>query len=470
MRSSFIAVVRPLRGAIAAAAFLHAALVPALAQDSALPAPGGEIPLIGSGVTAFTLGNGLEVVVIPDHRAPVVTHMVWYRVGSADEPDGRSGIAHFLEHLMYKGTPTHPGTQFSDIVSGIGGEENAATSDDYTVYHQRVAREHLGLMMELEADRMANLVLNEETMLPERRVVLEEYGMRVENEPGSVLAIAIDATLFLQHPYGVPTIGWRDEIEALTDRDAIAFYDRFYTPNNAVVVVAGDVEAGEVRRLAEATYGAVPRRAEPPPRIRTEAQVLHVPRLVVHRDARVEQASVQTVWLTPSYRTDEPGEAEALSILAEVLGGGTTSRLYEQLVVEQKLAVGAGAGFDGSALDPSKFYVYAAPAEGVPVERVAAAMDAVLDELRREGVTADEVARAQNRVFASVVYASDSQVSLANLFGVSLVTGLTVDEVQHFPERIAEVTPAAVDAALDRYLVPDAGVSGQLLPASDDPT
>jgi zinc protease len=440
----------------------------AVAQEAAAPeVPASEIPVIGANIESFTLDNGLEVVVIPDHRAPIVTHMIWYRVGSADEPEGHTGIAHFLEHLMFKGTTTHPGAEFSRVVSEIGGEENAFTSDDYTGYYQRVAREELGRMMEYEADRMENLVLTPEVIDPERRVVLEERSMRIENDPGAILQTAMDATLFLRHPYGVPVIGWRDEIEALDDEDAIAFYDRFYTPNNAVLVVAGDITTEEVRTLAERTYGQVERRAEPPPRERPQAERLDVPRDVTLRDARVDQPVIQTVWLTPSYNTDEDGEAESLALLSEILGGGTTSRLYEALVVEQKIAVSAGASYQGSALDPDKFGVYAVPNDGVTLDELAAAMAAIIEEVKAEGVTAAEIELARNQLFAQVVYASDNQVSLVHLFGGGLTTGLTVEEIRNWPAALAEVTPEDVQAVAQRYLLPETSVTGRLLPAAE---
>src|SRR5882672_1884408 len=218
----------------------------------------------------FTLGNGLQVVVIPDHRTPVVTQMIWYKVGSADETPGKSGLAHFLEHLMFKGTSKHPVGEFSQTVLKIGGNENAFTSVDYTGYFQRVPREQLASMMEFEADRMTGLILKDENVLPERDVVLEEFNMRVANNPDARLSEQMMAALYLNHPYGRPIIGWRQEIEKLNREDALAFYKRFYTPNNAVVVVAGDVTGDEVKALTEKTYGKVARVAEVSARARPQ--------------------------------------------------------------------------------------------------------------------------------------------------------------------------------------------------------
>src|SRR5262245_33631820 len=301
-------------------------------------------------VAHFTLANGLEVVVIPDHRTPVVTHMLWYRVGAADETPGKTGLAHFLEHLMFKGTKKNPQGLFSQTVSTIGGQENAFTSSDYTGYFQRTAREHLKMLMEFESDRMTGRVLTDYVVKPELQVVLEEQNMRVANNPAARLSEQVDAALYLNHPYGRPIIGWRQEIEKLTREDALAFYKRFYTPNNAILIVAGDVTAEEVKKLAEETYGKVARVTEVAPRVRPQEPVQVAPRTVTLADPRVTQPSVQRYYLVPSYTTSKAGESEALEILAHILGRGSNSRLYDKLVVDKGIAVNAGAGYSGSAL------------------------------------------------------------------------------------------------------------------------
>ena len=281
-----------------------------------------DLPEFGSNFSNFMLNNGLQVVVIPDHRAPVVTHMIWYKVGAADEQPGQSGIAHFLEHLMFKGTKAHPDGAFSKIIASIGGQENAFTSQDYTAYYQRVAKQHLGLMMEMEADRMANLVLRDDQVAPELQVVLEERASRIDNNPSAQLGEALSATLYRNHPYGIPIIGWEHEIKTLNRETALDFYNRFYTPNNAVLVVAGDVTAQEVRDLAEKSYGKVERRAEVGPRIRTHEPPQRTARTVTLRHERVTQPSVQRSYMTPSETTAAPGEAEALDVLGYILGAG----------------------------------------------------------------------------------------------------------------------------------------------------
>src|SRR5438128_1283712 len=237
-------------------------------------------PAAGPQVGHFTLANGLEVVVVPDHRTPVVTHMIWYKVGSADETSGKSGLAHFLEHLMFKGTAKNPAGKFSQTVAALGGQENAFTSSDYTGYFQRTSKEHLKTLMEFEADRMTGLVLTDDAVKPELNVVLEEQNQRIANNPGARLGEQMEAALYLNHPYGKPIIGWRQEIEGLTREDTLAFYRRFYTPNNAVLIVAGDVTADEVKALAQETYGKVERLTEIGPRIRPMEPVQEAPRTV----------------------------------------------------------------------------------------------------------------------------------------------------------------------------------------------
>ena len=286
----------------------------------------------------FTLGNGLEVVVVPDRRAPVVTHMVWYKVGAADETPGKSGLAHFLEHLMFKGTVRNPIGKFSQTVAFVGGQENAFTTQDYTGYFQRVSKEHLKTLMEFESDRMTGLVLTDEAVAPELKVVLEEQNQRVANNPRARLSEQIDAALYLNHPYGKPVIGWRHEIEKLNREEALAFYRRFYTPNNAVLVVAGDVTTDEIKTLAEATYGKVAKVAEIGPRRRPQEPAQVAARHVTLADARVQQPSLHRAYLVPSSTTAKAGESEALEVLSFILGHGTTSRLYRTLVVERELA------------------------------------------------------------------------------------------------------------------------------------
>ena len=429
-------------------------------------APFGRSEAGGPEVAAFSLDNGLDVVVVPDHRAPVATHMIWYRNGSADDPLGQSGIAHFLEHLMFKGTDRHPAGAFSKAVSALGGQENAFTSYDYTAYFQRVARDHLGTMMGFEADRMGGLVLDDAVVAPERDVVLEERRMRVETDPSAQLSEAMAASLFVHHPYGIPIIGWMHEIEELNRGHAIDYYKRFYTPENAILVVAGDVTPDEVRRLADDTYGRVAPQGARPRRLRAREPEPRAMRRISVADAKVEQPTLQRLYLTPSCMTARDGECHALELLAEVLGGGATSYLYRRLVLDEGVAVNAGAWYMGSAMDDTRFAVYAVPAEGVSLEALEAAVDRVL---RRAGEALDpeSIERAKTRLVAETVYSSDSQSSLARIYGSALAIGETVEEVRRWPTDIEGVTRDRLAAVAARYLTPSRSVTGYLEKARD---
>ena len=257
-------------------------------------------------VTHFTLDNGMDVVVIEDHRAPVVVHMVWYRAGSADEPAGASGIAHFLEHLMFKRTETMESGEFSRTVARNGGQDNAFTSYDYTGYFQRVAADRLGLMMQMEADRMVNLRLDDAEIATEREVIIEERNQRVENSPAALFREQKDAVQYLNHRYGVPIIGWRHEMVSLDRDDALAFYERFYAPNNAILVVAGDVTPDEVRALAQEHYGPIPANPALPERLRPTEPPQTAERRITFRDARVAQPYVSRSYLAPERRIPPP--------------------------------------------------------------------------------------------------------------------------------------------------------------------
>jgi zinc protease len=414
-------------------------------------------------VSYFKLDNGLEVVVVPDRRTPVVTHMLWYKVGAADEPPGKSGIAHFLEHLLFKGTLKNPAGRFSQTVAAIGGQENAFTSSDYTGYFQRTSREHLKTLMEFEADRMTGLVLTDAVVLPELNVVLEEQNQRVANSPGARLGEQVEAALYLNHPYGKPVIGWRHEIEKLSRDDALAFYKRFYTPNNAVLIVAGDVGADEVRALAEATYGKVAPTTEIGPRRRPQEPAQVAPRHVTLADPRVEQPSMQRSYLVPSSATAKPGESEALDVLAHILGSGTTSRLYRALVVDRQIAVNAGGWYSGSALDATRLGLYASPKPGTTLPQIEDAVDDVINEIVANGVTPEELERAKNRLIADAVYAQDNQATLARWYGVALTTGSSVERVNNWPDRIRAVTAAAVHDAAKAWLDRRRSVTGYLV-------
>jgi zinc protease len=413
---------------------------------------------------SFTLGNGLNVVVIPDHRTPVVTEMIWYKVGSADETPGKSGLAHFLEHLMFKGTSKHPAGEFSQTVLRIGGNENAFTSTDYTGYFQRVPRDQLATMMEFEADRMTGLILKDENVLPERDVVLEEYNMRVANNPEARLAEQIMAALYLNHPYGRPVIGWHHEIEKLNREDALAFYRRFYAPNNATLVIAGDVDAAEVRPMAERAFGPVPAQpAIPVQRIRPQEPEPVAPRTVTLADPRVEQPSLRRYYLVPSATTAAAGESAALDVLAQLMGGGSNSYLYRALVVDHPLAVSASAGYQGTALDPTQFMISVSPKPGVEFAQVEQVVDSVISEVGQNAVRAEDLERVKTQLIAEAIYAQDNQATLARWYGAALTTGLSIEDIRSWPDRIRAVTAEQVRAAAQKWLDKKRSVTGYLI-------
>jgi zinc protease len=457
--------------------FAHACarVLPALLALAAIPVvaawPQPAAAEAGKGVfhpETFTLANGLQVVVVTNRRAPVVLHMMWYKVGAADEPPGKSGIAHFLEHLMFKGTKELPSGMFSKIVASNGGQENALTSSDYTAYYQSVARDRLETVMKIEADRMTNLDLPEKEVEAERKVILEERRQRTENSPRSILWEQANAALYIHHPYRIPTIGWEHEMKGLTKADAMDFYRRWYGPNNAVLVIAGDVTAADVRPLAEKYYGAIARRDIPERARPLEPPHRHA-RRVTYKDARVDQPSWARLYIAPSYNRGETKHVYALQVLAEILGGGATSRFYQEIVVKQKLGASAGAGYSGTSFDYSNFYIYAAPRTGVELDTVEKAVEAALAELLDKGVTPEEVARAKQVLIDRAAFAHDNLRTGAMSFGTALSTGRTVADVESWPERIAKVTVEDVNAAA-RHVLKDTGSVTAILLGTDKKT
>lgn len=411
----------------------------------------------------FMLKNGMQVVVVPNHRVPVVTHMVWYRVGSADEAMNESGIAHFLEHLMFKGTKKRKNGEFSEIVARNGGRENAFTSTDYTAYHQTIAVDRLEMVMEMEADRMTNLVITPDQVEPERQVVLEERRSRVENEPGSILREHLNATLFMSHPYRNPVIGWKHDIEGLNIDRILAFYKRWYAPNNAILVVAGDMTAEKLKPLAEKYYGVIPRQ---PATIRQRAKEppQQAERRVTLRDKRVRQPSWRRIFLAPGLQWGESKHVYPLELLSDIVGSGASSRFYKSLVIEQKLAVAAGVHYSGDRRGPGQFVVYASPRPGTSMDALETAVLKEIEKLKSGGVSKDELDRAKSRMLSEAVYARDSLSGGARVIGSALATGLSIDDVENWPERISAVSLDAVNEAAKMIFITKQSVTGLLLP------
>jgi zinc protease len=412
---------------------------------------------------SFTLGHGLQVIVLPNHRVPAVTQMVWYKTGAADDPRGKSGIAHFLEHLMFKGTRANPSAAFSALIAQNGGRDNAFTTEDYTVFHETVAKDRLDLAMRLEADRMTGLVLDDAAVLPERDVILEERRMRIDNDPSALLREQLIAGLYLNASYHNPTIGWEHEMRGLGTADALAFYRDWYAPNNAILIVAGDVETAEVRVLAERHFGPLAARSVPP-RLRLEEPPHYAAIRLEMKSPRAAQPSWRRFYLAPSYRAGATQHVYALQILAEILAGSADSRLHKALVLDKKLALSVGAGYSPSALGLAEFGVYATPKPGVAIADIEAAVEAELHRLLEHGVEAEEVAQAARRMQASAIYSQDSLSGPANIVGTALAIGRSLDEVAAWPDKLGAVTPAEVAAAARAVLVERNSATGILLP------
>jgi zinc protease len=407
----------------------------------------------------FELANGMKAVVLPDHRAPVVTHILWYRVGSADEDKGKSGLAHFLEHLMFKATDEIPAGEYSKIVARNGGQTNAATSYDYTNYFFRVAKDRLPQMMKMEADRMTDLQLAEAEVISELKVVQEERRQNVDSNPGSILVEKVFASLFPNHPYSVPIIGHMDEVAALTQEDAVDWYRRWYGPENALLVVAGDITAAELKPLAQDIYGAIPRRGDLKVRSWPEVKPLAKSSSVSHSDPKVRQPDWTRYWLgVPIGDVD----SEALQVGLEILGGGRTSRLYRELV-ENGVAVMTYA-YSQELEAKGLIAVNASPTRGKTVEQAKEAALAVVDRYLKDGPTPDELDRAKKRIAATEIFARDNQMGMANWYGSLMIAGQSVEQIDGWDERIEAVTLEQVNAALRKYMVGVNHIDAVLLP------
>jgi zinc protease len=416
-----------------------------------------------TGVTTFELENGMQVVVVEDHRAPVVQHMVWYRAGSADETSGTSGVAHFLEHLLFKATDTLAEGELSATVAANGGRDNAFTSFDYTAYFQRVAADRLEIMMRMEADRMRNIRLTETNIETERKVIIEERNQRTENNPRALLSEQMRAVQYHNHRYGVPIIGWMHEMETLDMEDVLGFYETYYHPNNAILVVSGDVEPDEVRRLAARYYGVIPENTDLPKRQRSAEPPQTAERRVLLRDTRVAQPYVSRSYLATERNSGDQHMAAALTLLADLLGGGTTSYLTEKLQFETQKAVYTSAFYGGVSLDDATFSVVVVPTVDVSLEEAEDAMDATLAQFLVDGVDEDRLARIKYQLRASEIYGRDNVDGIANRYGRALASGLTIEDVQSWPEVLQAVTADEIMAAARKVLVRNASVTGWLM-------
>lgn len=404
---------------------------------------------------SMMLDNGMQVVVIPNHRAPVVSHMVWYKVGAADEPqgDGVSGAAHFLEHLMFKGSDALQPGQFSKLIRSWGGEDNAFTSWDYTAYFQSVAKNDLPRVMALEADRMINLKIPEKEIESERQVIIEERRMRTDNDPKALFSEQLRAMLFASTNYAVPIIGWHDEMPKLNREHVTNYYKTWYAPNNAILVVSGDVTMADVAPMAKKFYGILPSHAVPE-HIRPNTPDFPAPTILKFETPDIRQPLLIEGWRVPSYNKEHNEEAYALDVLMETLSGGASTELYQSLVVQQKIATDIDMSYEGDARGEGSVWLSAVPAPNVTLDTLKAAIDKKMAELVGKGPSAEAVERAKTRLIDTEIYARDSVMGPAMVIGQGLSYGLTLDEIERRPEKIKAVTLEQVHHALNYYLDP----------------
>ncbi len=444
-------------------------LLAALAAATLLAAPIALAETAAPKPSTFKLKNGMQVVVVPDYRAPVVTHMVWYKVGAVDEDVGKSGLAHLFEHIMFKETDDIGPGEFDTMVQRVGGQLNAFTSWDYTAYYERVAKQHLGKMMELEAERMTDLIINDDPKGPfisERDVVKEERRQRIDNNPGVILQEKVMSEIWKGHPYEITVIGRMEEVAALTPADGAAFYKKYYSPENAILVVAGDVTEAEVKKLAEATYGL-----KKPTGLATAARKwrpvtpLKASQTLTHSDPKVRQP-VWSRYYSGISQWRNQKEAYALDVALDALGGSQTSQLYQSLVEQQKLAVSVNTFGWTSLHDEGPAVINATPAPGVTLDALEAAVMKEVDKALASGLTDAQVKRSRNKLAASAIYERDSQSAMANVFGSTFVLGGNIDTVVNYPRDIKAVTTAEANAALRKVFGAERHyIESHLLPA-----
>ncbi|MBI1300836.1 MAG: insulinase family protein [Alphaproteobacteria bacterium] len=409
-----------------------------------------------------TLDNGMQVIVVENHRAPVVTHMVWYRAGAADEPYGKSGIAHFLEHLLFKGQ-NHPLSgklepgEFSRIVRRLGGEDNAFTSQDYTAYYQSITTEHLETVMKMEAGRMRGIVIPETDFESEKKVIQEERRQRTDNSPIALLYEEIRKSQYPNHAYGIPVIGWMHEILDLKLSDAMAFYDKFYAPNNAILIVSGGIKAEAVFELAQKTYGTL-KPSDNTARPRTAIPRLNAKTQIIYPHESTSQVSVVKTFLAPSF-TQNKRESLALEILTEIVGNGSTSRLYKELVINQKVFTDISMSYNSSALNDGSITISATAKSADSSPQALAVLEKMIDEnlhkVVQNGIAEEELADAVKRLQAEAIYARDSLSGPAMIIGYSIMTGATLDDIENWPENLETVTVDDLKNVATLYLNPN---------------
>ncbi len=449
-----------------AAATLAAPAIPTLARAQTLPsaAPVGRTDRPLFGAVSWTLGNGLKVVLAENRRAPVAAHYLFASAGAGEDPAGKSGVAHFLEHMMFKGSPNIPSGAFSQVVAREGGQDNAFTSRDVTAYYQIVEASRLPLMMRMESDRLREPLIPADELESERGVILEERRSRTDAVPRGRFREAFDAAMWgPQHWRGRPLIGWEDEIRAITRQDILDFHRLHYTPSNCVLVVAGDVREADLRRWADEFYAPIPAR-DAPPRARAPLAAAAPEARLERHDPAVRESTFYKSFAAPSATFAETEMADPLEVLAHALGGGTGSRLHKALV-ETGLAVSAGAGYDGDTVGVGSFAVHATPRPGVGTAQIETAITNVLTDLLQDGLPEAEIRRAVRQETAGSLLALDGLGAAPRMLGGALAIGLPIEFVEHWPQRMAAVTRDQVNAAARTVLAePKIATAGWLLP------
>ncbi len=420
-----------------------------------------------SNVETFHLQNGMEVIVIPNHRVPAVSHMLWIKAGAADDPLGKSGLAHFHEHIMFQGSANYKPGEYAKTIARHGGQQNAFTGQDAISYYVNIAKEKLPLVMELEVDRIRGVKPTDAIIAKEREVILEERRSRIENNPDALLAEQVNAALFRHHPYHLPVIGWKHEMETLTKQDILDFHKRYYHPNNMMLIVSGDITAKELKPLAQKYYGKLRRKSIPARNWTTEPPHNAARRIVMHH-ANVKQRVWARNYATSSIAYGKKEDALPLFVLSYILGGGKTSRLYQSLIVEQKIASAIDASYGGFALGPSEFQIQAIPEPSVSMKTIENAIDKELEKLLAEGVTDKEMKRAKTLLKAESIYARDGITSMARIMGWIRIAGLDSDYFELWPELIENITAEQVLTAAKHTLIMKQSVTSELLPETKE--
>jgi len=409
-----------------------------------------------------TLDNGLEIIVIPNTKVPAVTHTLWYKAGSIDEPQGQSGIAHFLEHLMFKGTPNVPKGEFSSRIAKLGGSDNAFTSHDYTGYYQNIPKEHLATVMELESDRMQHIAFTQEDVLRERNVILEERRMRIENNPQGLFTEQLKASLFLHHPYHNPLIGWMHEMETLSLKNASDWFHRYYAPNNAVLIVSGDITMDELLPLAKQYYGPIQSRIIPP-RIHTTEPPARAERIVMMHDPKIVHDELYRYYQAPTQTYGDTQHAYALTVLSYLLAGSQTSTLYQQLVVDQQYAASVSSNYDDIGIGPSIFAFRAIVQGHNSINDIEAVLDDTIEHVKSTPFSQTDIERATNALAAEAIYARENLKGLAFIYGQTILSGLDQSYVENWEHNITSVTAEDIMAAANHVFVPQSSVTGYLM-------